>query len=198
MISEKKELRGGQQVPMEKGSNKETKGLIIIFTGDVKGKTTAALGTALRAVGFNFNVLMIQFVKGKYPYGEHTSAKRLAPNFEIIIKGRGYYKLPGDKTPEKEHKRAAQEGLSLARERMRSGDYHLIILDEINNAIHTGLLPVEEVLDLLKEKPPSLHLILTGRNAHPELIAKADLVTEMKEIKHPFRGGILAQKGIDF
>ncbi len=185
-------------MPIEKGSNKETRGLIIIFTGDGKGKTTAALGTALRAVGFNFKVLMIQFVKGKYPYGEHTSVKRLTPHFEIIIKGKGYYKLPGDNTPEEEHKRAAHEGLALVRERMHSGDYHLIILDEINIAIHTGLLQVEEVLDLLKEKPPSLHLILTGRNAHPELIAKADLVTEMKEIKHPFKEGVLAQKGIDF
>ena len=185
-------------MPIEKGSNKETRGLIIIFTGDGKGKTTAALGTALRAVGFNFKVLMIQFVKGKYPYGEHTSAKRLAPNFDIIIKGRGYYKLPGDKIPEEEHKRAAQEGLALTRERMHSGDYHLIILDEINIAIHTGLLKVEEVLNLLEEKPHSLHLILTGRDAPPELIAKADLVTEMKEIMHPFKTGISAQKGIDF
>lgn len=185
-------------MPKEKGSDKETRGLIIIFTGDGKGKTTAALGTALRAAGFNFKVLMIQFVKGKYPYGERTSAKRLAPHFEIIIKGKGYYKLPGDNTPEEEHRRAAQEGLALARERMHSGDYHLIILDEINIAIHTGLLNVKEVLNLLEEKPPSLHLILTGRNAHPELIAKADLVTEMKEIKHPFKEDILAQKGIDF
>lgn len=183
---------------IDEGSNKEPRGLIIIFTGNGKGKTTAALGTALRAIGFNFKVLMIQFVKGKYPYGERTSAKRLAPNFEIVIKGRGYYKLPGDKIPEEEHKKAAQEGLALARERMHSGDYHLIILDEINIAVHTGLLQVEEVLEFLEEKPPSLHLILTGRDAHPKLIAKADMVTEMKEIKHPFKVGILAQKGIDF
>ena len=183
---------------IEKNSDKQTRGLIIVFTGDGKGKTTAALGTALRAVGFNYKVLMVQFIKGKYPYGEHTSAKRLAPNFEIIIKGRGYYKIPGDKIPEEKHKKAAKEGLALARQRMRSGDYHLIILDEINIAIHTGLLQIEEVLDLLEEKPPSLHLILTGRDAHPELLAKADLVTEMKEIKHPFQLGIPAQKGIDF
>lgn len=183
---------------IEKGSNKETKGLIIIFTGDGKGKTTAALGTALRAVGFDLKVLMIQFVKGRFNYGEHISSKRLAPNLEIIIKGRGYYKLPGDKIPEEEHKRAAQEGLALARERMLSEDYHLIILDEINIAVQTGLLQVEEVLDLIEEKPSSLHLILTGRNAHPKLIAKADLVTEMKVIKHPLKLGIVAQKGIDF
>ena len=194
MISEKIVLGGDSEVKIDK----ENRGLVIVFTGDGKGKTTAALGTALRAVGFDFKVLMIQFVKGKYPYGEHTSVKRLAPNFEIIIKGRGYYKLPGDSIPEEEHKRAAQEGLAIARERMHSGDYHLIILDEINIAVHTGLLPVEEVLDLIEEKPPSLHLILTGRDAHPKLMAKADLVTEMKEIKHPFKLGILAQKGIDF
>jgi len=173
-------------------------GLIMVNTGNGKGKTTAALGTALRACGYGHKVLMIQFVKGPWKSGEQEAAARLAPEFELVKTGKGFFKIMNDRLPEEDHKEAARLGLEMARERMASGKYDLIILDEINNAIADGLLPVEGLLALLDSKPYPLHLILTGRNAHPEVIKRAHLVTEMTEIKHPYQQGILAQKGIDF
>ncbi|HKY33870.1 MAG TPA: cob(I)yrinic acid a,c-diamide adenosyltransferase [Candidatus Polarisedimenticolia bacterium] len=179
-------------------ADNKTFGLIMVNTGNGKGKTTAALGTALRACGYGHKVLMIQFVKGPWKSGEQIAAARLSPEFELIKTGRGFFKIMGDRLPEEEHKEAARLGLELARERIASGGYRLVILDEINNAVSDGLLPVEPVLALLDAKPPELHLILTGRNAHPEVLRRAHLVTEMTEVKHPFQQGILAQKGIDF
>lgn len=173
-------------------------GLIIVNTGNGKGKTTAALGTALRACGYGQKVLMIQFVKGPWKSGEQLAAARLAPEFELVKTGKGFYRIMNDRLPEEVHKRAALEGLELAREKIMSGGYDLIILDEINNAVADGLLPVEPLLELLDGKPYELHLILTGRNAHPEVIRRAHMVTEMTEVKHPYQQGILAQKGIDF
>lgn len=173
-------------------------GLIIVNTGNGKGKTTAALGTALRACGHGQKVLMIQFIKGPWKSGEQMIAPRLAPDFELVKTGKGFFRIMGDALPEDEHREAARLGLELAREKVLSGRYDLIILDEINNAIADGLLPVEPLLEILDAKPPGLHIILTGRNAHPEVIARANLVTEMKEVKHPFQQGIKAQKGIDF
>ncbi|MFQ6057823.1 MAG: cob(I)yrinic acid a,c-diamide adenosyltransferase [Anaerolineae bacterium] len=177
---------------------KKRKGLIIVYTGQGKGKTTAALGTALRACGHGWKVLMIQFIKGTGRYGELEAAKRLAPNFEIIRAGKGFYRIMGDRLPEEVHPRAAEAGLALSRDRISSGQYDLIILDEINVAVHEGLIPVEEVLALLDAKPEALHLILTGRNAHPQIIERADLVTEMREVKHPYAQGIPAQQGIEY
>jgi len=173
-------------------------GLIMVNTGDGKGKTTAALGTALRACGYGHRVLMIQFVKGPWKSGEQAAAARLAPEFELIKTGKGFFKIMGDRLPEDEHREAARLGLELARERIQSGTYDLVILDEINNAVADGLLPIEPVLELLDTKPYETHVILTGRNAHPEVIERAHLVTEMTEVKHPYKQGIMAQKGIDF
>ena len=176
----------------------EKVGLIIVHTGNGKGKTTAALGTALRACGHGLKVLMIQFVKGPWKSGEQLMADKLAPNFQLIKTGKGFFKIMGDRLPEEEHREAARQGLDLARERILSGAYDLVILDEINNAIADGLLAVEPLLEILDGKPFGTHVILTGRNAHPRVIEKAHLVTEMTEIKHPYQQGILAQKGIDF
>ncbi len=173
-------------------------GLILVNTGNGKGKTTAALGTAMRACGYGHKVLMIQFVKGPWKSGEQKTAELLAPNFQLIKTGKGFFKIMGDRLPEEEHREAARLGLEFARENILSGEYDLIILDEINNAIADGLLEVEPLLQILDRKPPGLHLILTGRNAHPEVVKRAHLVTEMTEVKHPFKQGILAQKGIDF
>ena len=173
-------------------------GLVIVHTGDGKGKTTAALGTALRACGYGLRVVMIQFIKGPWKTGEQISAGRLAPEFELIKAGRGFYKIMGDRIPEEVHRKAADEGFRLAEERILAGAHDLVILDEINNAVHDGLLTIEQVLSLVDRKPPHVHLILTGRNAHERLIERAHLVTEMREVKHPYRQGILAQKGIDF
>lgn len=176
----------------------ETKrGLILVFTGNGKGKTTSALGTALRAVGYGHRVAIIQFIKGTWHYGEMDALEKI-PEIELHRTGAGFYKIMGDNLPEELHRQAAHEGLELARERMHSGRYQLVILDEINNAVRTGLLEISEVTALIDGKPESVDLILTGRDAAPEIIERADLVTEMREIKHPFHKGILAKKGIDY
>ncbi len=174
------------------------RGLIIVYTGDGKGKTSAALGTLVRAVGYDWKVCMIQFIKGSWYYGELDGVKRLEPNVEFIQAGEGFYKIVDDKLPEEVHKQAAQEGLRIAREKISSNQYDLIILDEINNTVQTQLLTTAEVMSLVDLKPKWLHLMLTGRGAPPELIERADLVTEMREIKHPYQKGFRAQKGIDF
>ena len=179
------------------------KGLTIVYTGNGKGKTSAALGAAMRALGHGWRVLIIQFFKGDWPvvYGELELAKKLYPQFEVLQLGRGFVKIMGDKKPFDEHVEAAQAALQLTRERMLSGNYDLLILDEVIYALgylDFKLLELKDVLALLKEKPPQLHLILTGRNAPPEIIEAADLVTEMGEVKHPMKKGIPAQQGIDF
>ena len=179
------------------------RGLIILYTGNGKGKTTAALGMTLRALGHGWRVLVIQFFKGDWPvvFGELEMAKRLAPQLEVLQLGKGFVKHMGDAKPFEEHLAAAQDALRVAREKIVSGAYDLIVLDEIIYAIdYAGvqLVSLEEVLRLLDAKPPLLHLILTGRNAPQALIDRADLVTEMREIKHPWQRKIPAQEGIDY
>lgn len=173
-------------------------GLVIVYTGKGKGKTTAALGMVLRAVGYNYKICMIQFIKGSWHYGEMTSSKRLEPEFELTAIGKGFVGIIDDKSPIETHKQIASEALSVSREKIKSKKYDIIILDEVNYAINLGLIKLEEVLNLIKIKPPSLNLVLTGNYAKKEIIEVADLVTEMKEIKHPFKLGIRAKKGIDF
>jgi cob(I)alamin adenosyltransferase len=173
-------------------------GLVIIFTGDGKGKSSAALGVALRASGHKMYVSIVQFIKGPSAVGETRAVERLAPEIEFVSLGKGFVHCCGDTRPFEEHKKAAAEALAAARQRIRSGSWDVVVLDEINNAVGLGLVEVGEVLDLIRNKPPKLHLILTGRNARPELIDAADMVTEMRDIKHPFAAGIAAQKGIDY
>ncbi len=179
------------------------KGLTIVYTGDGKGKTSAALGAAMRALGHGWKVLIIQFFKGDWPvvYGELELAKKLYPQFEVLQLGRGFVKIMRDKKPFEEHVEAAQAALKLTRDRMLSGAYDLVILDEVIYALgylDFKLIDLQAVLQLIKEKPPQTHLILTGRNAPAELIEAADLVTEMREIKHPMKKGIPAQQGVDY
>lgn len=179
------------------------RGLIIIYTGNGKGKTSASLGAVFRALGHGWRVLVIQFFKGDWPvvFGELELGKRLAPQLEVVQLGKGFVKYMGDKKPFDEHLAAAKEALRIAREKITSGAYDLIVLDEIIYAIdYAGvqLVTVEEVLGLLDAKPPRLHLILTGRNAPQALIDRADLVTEMREVKHPWQQQIPAQAGIDY
>lgn len=181
-----------------RGAVPKRTGLVMVHTGNGKGKTTAALGTALRACGYGMKVVMIQFIKGPWKSGEQTAALRLAPEFELIKAGVGFYKIMGDRIPEEVHRKAAAEGLALAEETIRSGAAELVILDEINNAVSDGLLTIDQVLGLLDVRPEHVHLILTGRNAHERLIERAHLVTEMREVKHPYQQGLLAQRGIDF
>jgi cob(I)alamin adenosyltransferase len=174
------------------------KGILAVITGNGKGKTTSAIGTAVRALGYGHKVIMIQFIKGDWHYGEIDGIKLLAPDFVLERAGIGFYKIMGDDRPEEAHREAARKGLKRAEEVITSGEFQLVILDEINNAIKEGLLSIDEVLAVVAKKPPLLHLILTGRDAHPRLIEKADLVSEVREIKHPFKQGILAQKGFDY
>ena len=173
-------------------------GLTVVYTGSGKGKTTAALGTVVRAAGYGLRCFMLQFIKGSWHYGELEGAELLAPYLTIERMGRGFYKIVDDKLPEEEHRRAALAAADRASEILRSGQYDLVILDEINVAVMTGLLPVKRVLEIVSAKPHNCHLILTGRGAPPEVVEVADLVTEMTEIKHPYQKGLLAQKGLDF
>ena len=174
------------------------KGLVIVYTGGGKGKTSAALGLVLRAVGYNHKVCMVQFVKGSWHYGELDSAKRLAPEFEMITAGKGFVGILDDKSPREDHVKAANDTLMISREKIASGKFDVVILDEINYAIQLELLKLDDVIDLIKSKPAELDLVLTGNHATKEVIELADLVTEMKEIKHPFKSGLKAKKGIDF
>lgn len=173
-------------------------GLVIVYTGNGKGKTTAALGMALRAVGYGHKICLIQFIKGSWPYGEMKSVKRLEPELELIIAGKGFVGIIDDKSPIEEHQKVAKQALKTSKERIQSDKYNIVILDEVNYAINLGLIDKKEVLDIIKSKPEKLNLVLTGNHAKQEIIDAADLVTEMKEIKHPFKSGIKAKKGIDF
>ena len=176
----------------------ETKGLILVHTGDGKGKTTAGLGLALRAWGSGLRVLILQFIKGGWKYGELEAIERLGQlDGRIEIRPLGLGLMRSDEDKEK-HIRAAAEALQESERMMVSGQYDLIIFDEINYAVKFGLISIDDVLALLDKKPEKLHVLLTGRDARPELIERADLVTEMKLVKHPYQQGIKAQKGIEF
>ena len=176
---------------------KET-GLLVVYTGDGKGKTTAALGMCVRAVGYNWRICIIQFVKGSWKYGELKGIKRLEPNVELHTVGEGFVGIVDDDKDFEQHREAAKKGIQFAREKMTSGDYRLIILDELNVAVDLGLVTEEEVEDLVAVREEKQHLVITGRGARDWLIEKADLVTEMREVKHPYQQGILAQKGVDW
>ncbi|MGE4579944.1 MAG: cob(I)yrinic acid a,c-diamide adenosyltransferase [Desulfuromonadales bacterium] len=170
-------------------------GRVQVYTGNGKGKTTAALGLALRAVGRGFKVCMVQFIKGGGEYGEHEAARRLAPQLTIHQTGRDNWIFKDKLDPE--DIRIAQEALVLARQALTSGDYDLVILDEINGAVWFGLLSVEDILDLMAARPASVELVLTGRSADPRVIEAADLVTEMTEVKHYYQQGVPARIGIE-
>lgn len=172
-------------------------GTIIVYTGNGKGKTTSAIGTGLRAYGQGLKVLMLQFIKGTWKYGELEAIRKLEPDFKIEPLGMGFIGVGGKPITAEERQNIRDSWERMKREVM-SDKYDMIILDEINYVIGYGLLPVEEVLELLEKKPARLHLILTGRGAHAKIIEKADIVTEMREIKHHYAEGTEAQKGIEF
>lgn len=178
---------------MTEGDNQ--KGLVIVHTGNGKGKTTAALGMAFRAAGYGYKVLMVQFIKGSWHYGELDAAKKFEGILTIRPMGEGF--TWETKNPERDRE-VAQKAFAYGRDEALSGKYHMVIFDEINVAVRYHYVDIEQVLDLIDKKPESLHLVFTGRDAHPALIERADLVTEMKSLKHPFDKGILAQKGVEF
>ena len=162
-------------------------GLVQVYTGDGKGKTSAAFGLALRAIGRGFKVYVIQFIKGGFDYGELYAVKHL-PNLELKAFGQG--KFVTQTPPSEKDVGLAKEAFTLAKQIVKSGEYDVVVLDEINVAVHLGLLDVKEVVNLVKNKPAYVELVLTGRYAPKEIIENADLVTEMKEIKHPFTKGV--------
>jgi cob(I)alamin adenosyltransferase len=176
---------------------KSRRGLILINTGPGKGKTTAALGTALRAVGCGMKVLMLQFIKGSWHYGELDAVESFGSNFVLKQMGRGFVKIGGAEA-DPEDIRLVQGAWADAREAIYSGEWDMVVLDEINYAISYKMLDAEVVAEALKGKPEMVHVILTGRNAHPLLVEMADTVTEMREVKHAYQKGILAQRGIEY
>jgi len=171
------------------------KGLIQVYTGDGKGKTTAALALALRAVGHGMKVLMIQFMKGGTEIGEVKAAQKLAPYLTIVPMGRETFVSKDN--PHPEDIKMAREGLLLSQKAIQNKEYDVVILDEINVAIEYGLISISDLLQLLDSKPKEVEIVLTGRNARPELLEKADLVTEMVKRKHYFNEGVPARKGME-
>lgn len=169
-------------------------GCVQVYTGNGKGKTTAALGLALRAVGRGLKVCMFQFIKGGGQYGEHLAAEKLAPLLTIIQSGRPGWVNTKDIT---EDRQVAQEAFLRAEKLLITGGFDLFICDEINGAVGFGLIDVEQVLELIDKKPEGTELVLTGRNAHQRVIDAADLVTEMREIKHYYKAGVPARTGIE-
>ncbi|MDP3947445.1 MAG: cob(I)yrinic acid a,c-diamide adenosyltransferase [bacterium] len=181
--------------------------MIIVFTGNGKGKTTAALGQALRAVGRGKRALMVQFIKGPWRSGEDYSAKLLSRErannvtgggFVLKKMGKGFVGILGDSLPRAEHKNAAREALRYAEQELATGSWDLLVLDEVNVALSLKLLSLRDVLHFVKHVPPQTLAILTGRGAPKALLAAADYATEMREIKHPFASGKLAKIGIEF
>lgn len=176
----------------------QPKGLVQVYTGDGKGKTTAALGLALRAVGYGYRVYIGQFLKGTH-YGELDAIRKLAP--QIIIQQYGssqWIHLRETDKPAIADIKRAKAGLSKLSDALCSGDYDIVVADEIFVALHFKLLKLEDIIKLIKSKPRNVELVLTGRKAPPEIFEYADLVTEMREIRHPYQTGILARRGIEF
>lgn len=173
----------------------QKQGLVQVYSGPGKGKTTASLGLALRACGHGWNVLMICFMKGDPSYGEALISDKI-PNFKLVQSGLPSFVKKGDPSPE--DLRLARQGFEQAKKALKDDRLDLLILDEINVAVDYGLLPLEEVLDFIQNKPDRLELVLTGRYAHPEIVKTADLVSEILEIKHPYQQGRQSREGIDF
>jgi len=184
------------------GEKRLSQGMIQVYTGDGKGKTTAAVGLACRAVGHGYKVLIIQFIKGNIgqgatsgEYGELETARRLAPHLTIRPMGRGC--RISRESPDPEDVKLCHEAMLYAQRAIAGREYDIVVLDEINVAVDLGLLKKEEVLRLLDERPSDVELILTGRHAAQEIMERADLVTEMKEIKHYYRKGVESRTGIE-
>jgi cob(I)alamin adenosyltransferase len=176
---------------------RQRRGLVICYTGDGKGKTTAAVGLAVRAVGAGLRVRMLQFIKGEWKPAELKGLALLGDRFSMEQLGLGFVTYK-PRLPYERHRQAAHAAWEQAKREMQSGAQDVLILDEINNAFRFGLLPTADVLEALRGRPRELHVVLTGRGAPPEILDIADLVTEMRAVKHPYEHGIPAQYGIDF
>ncbi|MCL6450537.1 MAG: cob(I)yrinic acid a,c-diamide adenosyltransferase [Acetobacteraceae bacterium] len=181
---------------MQDSGGGRPKGLVMVFTGDGKGKTTAALGQALRAIGHGGRVYMVQFMKGDERYGELQAARKYLPPLTLVQSGLSTFVTRGRPGPE--DLRLAARGLELAREALTGGEYDLVVLDEVNVAIDYGLLSLEAVLETLHSRAPGVDVVLTGRYAPQALIAAADMVSEVREVKHHYRQGVPGRRGIEF
>lgn len=191
-------IRGNKHEKSKFGAG-QAGNMLYVFTGNGKGKTTAALGQAMRAVGEGRRVLMVQFIKGPWKSGEDFLAKGLEPNFRLVKMGKGFVGIMDDSLPREEHEKAAGGALEYARKETESGNWDMVILDEINNSVSLNLIPKEKVLELIDfSKDKIEHLILTGRDAPQEFIDAADLVTEMRDIKHPYNKGIKGKRGLEY
>ncbi len=190
--------RGTKPEQIDRLEPKVRQGLTLVITGHGKGKTTSALGMALRACGHGMKVFIIQFMKGDIYAGEWDGIKQMNCDIELVATGKGFCGIQGNPYPWSEHRANAQDAIDLAGEKIVAGCCDLLILDEINNALQLKLVDLDQVLGLLRNKPPLLHLILTGRDAHPQIIELADTVSEVREIKHAYRQEIEPQPGIDF
>ena len=185
------------ELSFEIGMADVRRGLIIVNTGPGKGKTTAAMGTALRAVGQGLRVLMLQFLKGSWHYGELDAVQAFGDKFVMKQMGRGFVKVGAEK-PDPEDVRMVEEAWNEADRAIQSGEWDLVVLDEINYAISYGMLDPATVVESLRKKPEMVHVILTGRNAHPAIVDIADTVTEMRQVKHAYEKGVMAQRGIEY
>lgn len=175
-------------------SDPVVRGLLVVYTGQGKGKTTAALGVAFRALGRNMKVAVVQFIKGKWKTGERVFAESL-PQLTFLVMGLGFTWDSDDLSRDKE---AAVQAWQRSKELIASGEQAIVILDELTYVINYGFVPLDEVLAAVRDRPPHVHVIITGRNAPDDLLAAADMVTEMKAVKHPFATGMRAQPGLDF
>lgn len=177
---------------------KKKQGLVVIITGNGKGKTTSAMGMALRGCGHGLKTTIVQFMKGDLYSGEWDGVKKLHPLVKLYHTGKGFCGIEGNPFPHSEHRKNAQDAIQLIIDILNADDCDTLILDEVNNALQLKLVDLGQVKDILALRPKHMHLIMTGRDAHPELIELADTVSEVREIKHAYRKEIEPQPGIDF
>ena len=183
-----------------RAAKERRRGLLLVYTGNGKGKSTAAFGLALRAAGNRMPVKVIQFIKGSWKSGEREAIRAWVPGIEVEVGGLGFTidRLRDPRVEVSEHLAAARHAWAAAQDAVASGRYRMVVLDEVLGSITAGLVSEAEVLELAASRPADLHLVLTGRGATPAIVAAADLVTEMRELKHHYRAGIPAQRGIEF
>jgi cob(I)alamin adenosyltransferase len=190
--------RGNGMAKITRLRPEKKKGLVVVITGDGKGKTTTALGIAVRACGHNIPTCIVQFMKGDIYSGEWDGIKKMNCPVEITSTGKGFCGIQGNPYPYREHRQNAQDAIKLVHEKMQSGQFGILILDEINNALYLKLVDLHQVLEIIHKKPPEMHLVFTGRDAHPEVIRLADTASEILEVKHAYQRDIEPQPGIDY
>ncbi|NNK96274.1 MAG: cob(I)yrinic acid a,c-diamide adenosyltransferase [Desulfobacterales bacterium] len=173
-------------------------GLVVVLTGNGKGKTSSAMGMVLRAAGHGMRICVIQFMKGDIYSGEWDGVKLLGEQVDFNVTGKGFCGIQGNPYPHSEHRKNAQDAVKLVHEKMMSNKFDLLVLDEINNALQLTLVDLNQVLEIMEKRPDHLHLVMTGRDAHPQVIDAADTVSQVNEIKHAYRKDIEPQPGIDY